>query len=84
MTLTARQREVHSYWRKYQESHFGIPPSIRDALSALGGASTESIYCHIRVLLKKGAFVRVLEPNESRGIVAVELEQEIITTGVAP
>lgn len=77
MTLTTRQREVWNYWRNFQAEHRGVPPSIREAMVHFGMSSPNGIFGHVELLLKHGAFVRVLAPTEKRGIVAVDLSESV-------
>lgn len=69
--LTDRQRLVWQFWRDYQAAHRGVPPTVREAMESLEIDSPNGVTGHVGYLLKKGAMVRVLKRNESRGIVAV-------------
>lgn len=74
--LTERQRDVWKFFREFQAAHYGIPPSFREVMEKFGMKSTEGVAYHVRTMLKKGAMVRALQENESRGIVAIEFNPD--------
>ena len=57
LILTARQREMLEFLRRYQREH-GVMPSTRDIQKAFGFSSQTAAMSHLRALEKKGVIQR--------------------------
>lgn len=64
-SLTARQRAIYEFIRKYTESH-GYPPSVREIGNAVGLASPSTVHMHLKVLETHGYIAR--DPKKPRTI----------------
>lgn len=67
--LTARQREILEYLRKYQREE-GIMPSTRDIQHDFGFASQTAAMSHLRALERKGVIQRL--PGKARAVIFPE------------
>jgi repressor LexA len=63
--LTARQRELLLFVRRYSDEH-GYPPTMREIGRAMGITSAAGVADHLRLLALKGWIERV--PLASRAI----------------
>jgi repressor LexA len=64
--LTARQREVHDYIKRYFR-RFGESPTRQQLASAMGFRSPNAAQYYVEVLAKKGALLHI--EGKNRGIV---------------
>jgi SOS-response transcriptional repressor LexA len=81
-TLTKRRQQLLDFWRGYQQKH-GVPPTFRDAATAMGIGSTNGISGHVNVLLGLGLLTRAAGPSSSRGIVVACRKDCCPTCGAA-
>jgi len=61
--LTAKQLDIRDYYVLYQARE-GMPPSISEVMEHFGFASNNSVMCHIRALLAKGAMYKKITPGK--------------------
>ena len=52
--MTKRRKGLLDFIRAFQESHGGMPPSIREIGEAVGLASSSTVHCHLQALVKMG------------------------------
>src|SRR5437016_8340811 len=69
MPITARQRRVLDYIRRYFEIH-GEPPTIAEIGKEFGMSSSASVHHVVSILEREGLIRRI--PNVSRGIEVVK------------
>src|SRR5213079_279572 len=72
MPITARQRRVLDYIRRYFEVH-GEPPTIAEIGKEFGMSSSASVHHVVSILEREGLIRRI--PNVSRGIEVVKDER---------
>ena len=63
--LTPRQQQIVDFIETYREEH-GRSPSYREIAAHLGVASTNTVYCHVLCIERKGRIKR--EPYEYRNL----------------
>src|SRR6266446_8489752 len=71
MPITARQRRVLDYIKRYFEVH-GEPPTIAEIGKEFGMSSSASVHNVVSILEREGLIRRI--PNVSRGIELVKDE----------
>ncbi len=79
MAITARQKRVLDFIRRYLEAH-QEPPTIAEIGKEFGMTSSASAH-HVVTILEREGFIRRI-PNVSRGIELVEQEQAKATNEI--
>lgn len=77
MPVTAKQRRVFDFIRRYIESNHE-PPTIAEIGRQFQMSSSASVHAHLIALEREGLIKRI--PNVSRGIQIVEQQQQETTT----
>ncbi len=64
LTLTLRQKEILDFIRAYRESK-GVSPTQREICEKFGFSSFGTLQKHLRLLMERGAMVRVWNKRRS-------------------
>jgi SOS-response transcriptional repressor LexA len=78
--MTVRQRLVWNWMRLYQAKH-RQPPTHREIADAVDFGSTNSVVCHIRSLVMRGAVKEIAPMGSYRRYQAVPIPAKELTNG---
>lgn len=69
--LTPRQKQLYGFIREYQDTHGGVPPTIKEMAQELEHCSTNSAFGVLRAIVRKG-WVWQIGAMASRGYTTYE------------